>query len=173
MVRTRVSPGNHEYHREGVRCWVFSEVVRGNPLVERHSTSDQEEVERWVRDYDKLVVLVSAKSLEVEALLSDITQAKQLQLSTEKWSIFLAAADDALVEPRSRFARSLVAEHVVFDLRGKQSDPGTYKKEVERLAEALKQDQPASAGIPVSNLSVGPLCLLLSPLSIRGRRTIC
>ncbi|PKB71502.1 MAG: hypothetical protein BZY87_05190 [SAR202 cluster bacterium Io17-Chloro-G6] len=142
---------------EGVRCWVFSEVVRGNPLVERHSTSDQEEVERWVRDYDKLVVLVSAKSLEVEALLGDITQAKQRQLDTEKWSIFLAAADDALVEPRSRFARSLVVEHVMFDLRGKQSDPGTYKKEVERLAEAIKEDQPASAGIPVSNLSVDQL----------------
>ena len=142
---------------EGVRCWVFSQIVRGNPLVERHSTSDQEEVERWVRSYDKMVVLASAKALEVEAVLNDITHAKQLQLTTEKWSIFLAATDNALIEPRSRFARSLVAEHVVFDLRGKQDDPGTYKKEVVRLAEALKQSQPASAGIPVSNLSVDQL----------------
>ena len=141
----------------GVRCWVFSQIVRGNPLVDRHSTSDQEEVERWLRSYDKMVVLGSAKSLEVEAVLNDITHAKQLQLSTEKWSLFLAATDDALMEPRSRFARSLVVEHVVFDLRGKQSDPETYQREVGRLAEALKQDQPASAGIPGSNLSVDQL----------------
>lgn len=141
----------------GVRCWVFSQIVRGNPLVDRHSTSDQEEVERWVRSYDKMVVLVSAKSLEVEAVLNDITHAKQLQLSTEKWSIFMAATDNVLMDPKSRFARSLAVEHVVFDLRGRQDDPETYRKEVERLAEALKQVQPASAGIPVANLSVDQL----------------
>jgi uncharacterized protein YjbI with pentapeptide repeats len=141
----------------GVRCWVFSQVVRGNPLVDRHSTSDQEEVERWVRSYDKMVVLGSAASLEVEAVLNDITRAKQMQLSTEKWSLFLAAADDTLKEPRARSARNLVAEHVVFDLRGQKNDPGTYQQEVERLADALKQIQPASAGVPVSDISVDQL----------------
>ena len=141
----------------GVRCWVFSQVVRGNPLVDRHSTSDQEEVERWVRSYDKMIVLASAKSLEVEAILNDIVHAKQMQLSTEKWSLFLAAPDDAIMEPRSRSARTLAAEHVVFDLRGKQNDPETYQSEVERLAEALKQDHPASAGIPVVDISVDQL----------------
>ena len=141
----------------GVRCWVFSQVVRGNPLVSRLSESDQEEVERWLRSYNKLVVLVSARSLEVEAILNDITHAKQMQLSTGKWSLFLGVTDDALENPRSRFARSLVAEHVVFKLGGKQIDPEAYQKEVERLAEALKQDQPASAGVPVSNLSADQL----------------
>ena len=141
----------------GVRCWVFSQVVRGNPLVDRHSTSDQEEVERWVRSYDKMIVLASAKSLEVEAILNDIVHAKQMQLSTEKWSLFLAANDYALMEPKSRSARTLAAEHVVFDLRGKQNEPETYQSEVERLAEALKQDHPASAGIPVVDISVDQL----------------
>ena len=142
---------------QGVRCWVFSQVVRGNPLVDRHSTSDQEEIERWVRSYQKLVVLGSAASLEVEAILNDITHAKQLQLSTEKWSLFLGATDNVLKEPRSRFARSLAAEHVVFDLSGQQNDRETYQKEVARLAEALKQDQPASAGVPVPDVSVDQL----------------
>ena len=142
---------------EGVRSWVFSQVVRGNPLVSRQSDSDQEEVERWVRSFDKLVVLGSAKSLEVEAILNDITHAKQMQLSTEKWCLFLGAADNTLKEPRARFARNLTAEHIVFDLRGQQSDRETYHQEVKRLAEALKQDQPASAGIPVSDISVDQL----------------
>ncbi|NQW22578.1 MAG: pentapeptide repeat-containing protein [SAR202 cluster bacterium] len=139
----------------GVRCWVFSQKVRGNPLVERHSTSDQEEIERWVRSYDKMIVLGSAKSLEVEAVLNDITHAKELQLTSEKWTLFLGATDDALAEPKARFARALAAEHVVFDVRS--SDADTYKTEVARLAEALKQEQPASAGIPVSNVSVDQL----------------
>ena len=142
---------------QGVRCWVFSQVVRGNPLVDRHSTSDQEEIERWVRSYQKLVVLGSAASLEVEAILNDITHAKQLQLSTEKWSLFLGSTDNVLKDPRSRFARSLAAEHVVFDLSGQQNDRETYQKEVARLAEALKQDQPASAGVPVPDVSADQL----------------
>ena len=142
---------------EGVRCWVFSQTVRGNPLVDRHSDSDQEEVERWIRSYNRLIVLASAKSLEVETILNDITGAKQMQLTTEKWSLFLGAIDGTLKEPRSRSARSLAAEHVVFNLGGKQSEPETYLSEVRRLAEALKEEQPASAGIPVANLSVDQL----------------
>ena len=142
---------------QGVRCWVFSQVVRGNALVDRHSASDQEEIERWLRNYDKMVILGSAASLEVETLLNDITAAKQMQLSTETWSLFLGATDDTLKEPKARFARNLAAEHVVFDLTGQQNDRDTYQKEVARLAEALKQDQPASDGIPKSNISVDQL----------------
>ncbi len=141
----------------GVRCWVFSQEVRGNALVDRHSASDQEEVERWLRDYDKMVILGSAASLEIESVLGDITAAKQMQLSTEQWCLYLGATDTTLTDPKARFARNLAAEHVVFDLSGQQSDKDTYQKEVERLAEALKQDQPASDGIPKSDISVDQL----------------
>jgi uncharacterized protein YjbI with pentapeptide repeats len=141
----------------GVRCWVFSQEVRGNALVDRHSASDQEEVERWLRNYDKMVILGSLASLEVETLLNDITAAKQMQLSTEQWCLFLGATDDTLNEPKARFARNLAAEHVVFDLRGHKDNRDTYMKEVERLAEALKQDQPASHGIPKSEMSADQL----------------
>ena len=140
---------------QGVRCWVFSQLVRGSALVDRHSASDQEEIERWVRDYDKMIILGNAASLEAETLLNDITAAKQMQISTEEWAMFLGATDDTLVEPKGRAARNLAAEHVVFDLRA--GDAATYKQEVERMAEALKQDQPVSAGVPVSNISVDQL----------------
>jgi len=141
----------------GVRCWVFSQLVRGNALVDRHSASDQEEVERWLRNYDKMVILESAASLDVETILNDITAAKQMQLSTETWSLFLGAVDDSLTDPKVRTARNLAAEHVVFDLTGQQNDRETYQNEVARLAAALKQDQPASDGIPKSNISVDQL----------------
>jgi len=140
---------------QGVRCWVFSQQVRGSALVDRHSASDQEEIERWVRDYDKMIILGNSVSLESETLLNDITAAKQMQLTTEGWALFLVATDDTLVEPKARFARNLSSEHVVFDLR--VGDDSTYQKEVSRLAEALKQDLPASAGIPVSDISADQL----------------
>ena len=146
-----------DLREQGVRCWVFSQVVRGNALVDRHSASDQEEIERWLRNYDKMVILASAASLEAETILNDITAAKQMQLSTETWSLFLGAVDQTLTEPKVRTARNLSAEHVVFDLTGQQNDSDTYQSEVARLAEALKQDQPASDGIPKPDISVDQL----------------
>ena len=134
---------------KGVRCWVFSERVRGNPLVDRHSTSDQEEVERWVRYYSKIIVVGSTAGLDTEAILNDITRAKERQQSTDKWVLFLVSLDDGLIKPAGRLARSLAADHVVFDLGGYRDDRTAYDAELERLAEALKQDQPASAGTPV------------------------
>ena len=145
---------NRDLHAHGVRSWVFSQQVRGNSLVNRHSTSDQEEVERWTRTFDKMVIVVSSASLDVEAILNDITRAKEQQQSKERWVMYLVAPDGGVVNPAGRFARTLASEHVVFDLRGQNDDRETYEAEVARLAEALKQDQPASAGVPVSDFSL-------------------
>ena len=143
-----------DLNSRGVRCWVFSERVRGHALVDRHSTSDQEEVERWVRNFDKLVVVGSARAFDTEAILKDITQAKERQLSEDKWVLFLVSPDDTLVRPSSRSARNLAAENVVFDLRGHREDRSGYEAEVDRLADVLRQDQPAAAGIPAADFQL-------------------
>ena len=134
---------------QGIRCWVFSEDTRGNPLVERHSTSDQEEVERWVRTYDKLVVVGSRAGLDSETVRNDITGAKELQQRQDRWTLFLVAPDDTLAEPKGRgLARSLSSEHVVFDLRRLGANTQESRQELARLAGNLKQSQPAAAGVP-------------------------
>jgi uncharacterized protein YjbI with pentapeptide repeats len=133
---------------EGIRCWLFPENARGNPLVERTTTSDQEEVERWVRFYDKLVVVCSASALESETVRNDITHAQERQKSEDKWLLYLVAPDDTMVQGRGRLARTLSSEHAVFDLRGRDSGPEVYRGELTRLADSLKQTQPAAVGIP-------------------------
>ena len=134
---------------EGIRCWVFSEDTRGNPLVERHSTSDREEVERWVRNYDKLVVVGSRAGLDSETVRNDLTGAKELQQRHDRWMLFLVAPDDTLAEPKGRgLARNLSSEHVVFDLRGLGACTQESRQEVARLSGNLKKSQPAAAGVP-------------------------
>ena len=134
---------------QGIRCWVFPEDARGNPLVERHSTSDQEEVERWVRAYDKLVVVCSQAAMDSEAVRNDIIGAKDLQQSQDRWVLFLVAPDDTVLQPRGRgLARDLSGEHVVFDLRDRESSSQAYQQELARLVENLKQSQPAAASMP-------------------------
>ena len=132
---------------EGIRCWLFPEDARGNALVDRHSTSDQEEVERWVRAYDKLIVVCTQAALDSETVRNDITGAKNAQQSRDQWVLFLVSPDDTVIAPRGRgLARSLSAEHVVFDLRDRGS--GSYQQDLDRLIESLKQTQPAAVGVP-------------------------
>ncbi len=127
---------------KGIRCWVFSEEARGSALVERHSTSDQEEVERWVRDYDKLVVVCSEAALDSETVRNDITQAQ------DRWLLFLVSPDGALAQSRGRLARTLSSEHVVFELGGKDANAQEYQSELVRLADCLRDSHPRAEGIP-------------------------
>ena len=132
----------------GVRSWLFPEDARGKALVERHSTSDQEEVERWVRSYDKLMVVFTEGALESETVRNDITQAQEKQQKMDKWCLFLVAPDSAINESRTRLARILNSEHVVFNLPDAAPGSEDHRNELSRLAEGLKQNEPAASGVP-------------------------
>ena len=131
----------------GVTTWVFSQRARGNALVSRLSSSDQEEIERWLRNYDKLIVVASSRAIDTEAILNDITGARDKQQAADRWLLYFVAPDDGLMRPSGRAGRTMAAENVIFDLR--PGDEATYQAELAKLADALKQDQPASAGVPV------------------------
>ena len=135
---------------QGVFCWIFADNTRGNPLVDRKSSSDQEEVERWVRHFDKLVVVCSRAALESEVVRKDITEAQGLQQTRDQWVLFLVAPDDAIFQPRHRLARELRGQYVVFDLQDGDSNPKRYQAEVLHLAENLKQDHTAKASMPLA-----------------------
>ena len=141
-----------ELRAQGIRCWLFPEDARGHALVDRKSTSDQEEVERWIRDYDKLVVVCSQAALDSETIRNDITGAKDAQFTRDRWVLFLIGPDSTVVEPRGRgLARNLADEYTVFDMRDRSS--ASYQEELGRLMEGLKQNQPASAGKPATEFS--------------------
>ena len=137
----------------GVRSWLFPEDARGYALVERHSTSDQEEVERWVRSYDKLMVVFSEQALDSETIRNDITQAQEQQRSSDKWCFFLVAPNPSIAQSRNRLARTLAGEHLVFNLPVGSEGSAEYREELERLAQGLKDDDPAASGVPKYDIS--------------------
>jgi len=142
-----------ELRELGVRSWLFPEDARGYALVERHSTSDQEEVERWIRSYDKLMVVFTEQALDSETIRNDIIQAQEKQQSGDRWCLFLVSPDTAIGQSRNRLARSLSAAHVVFDLPGGEPNTEDYRRELSRLAEGLKKDEPAASGVPDYDIS--------------------
>ena len=136
----------------GIRCWLFAEQHRGNALVDRRSTSEEEEIERWVRHYEKLIVVCSQAGLDSETLRNDISKAKEEQMQKDAWLLYVVSPDSTMVQPQGRNARNLSYEHVVFNLQGHSSGSEEYRGELNRLAGELKQSQPAKAGVPsVSN----------------------
>lgn len=143
----------------GARCWLFPENARGSALVDRRSTSEEEEVERWIRHYDKLLLVCTPEALASETLRNDIIAAKERQQSRDQWVLFLVTKDGFMQAPRDRYARSLSAEHRVFDLPGQADQSEAYRQGVAELAAALQETQPASAGAPASGSGGGSLQL--------------
>ncbi len=132
----------------GARCWLFPENARGSALVDRRSTSEEEEIERWIRHYDKLLVVCTPESFASETIRNDIIQAKEQQQSRDQWLLFLITGDGFMNAPRDRYARGLSAEHRVFDLSGQAERTDEYRQAVEELAATLQRKEPASAGAP-------------------------
>ena len=132
----------------GIRTWVFAENFRGNPLVDRRATSGEEEIERWVRHYDRLIVVCSGAGLDSETVRNDITAAHESQKTTDRWTMFLVDADGVMSGGRNRQARLLSEDHRVFDLTS-QADAGEeYQTALDDLVANLREEQPASAGAP-------------------------
>ena len=117
-------------------------------MVDRRSASEEEEIERWVRHYDKLVVICSQAGMNSEIVQKDISQAKEQQQAKDQWLLYLVTPDSTMIEPRARAARNLTYEHVVFNLQGQNEGTEEYRNELNRLAGELKQSQPAKAGVP-------------------------
>ena len=137
----------------GARCWIFPENARGSALVDRRSTSEEEEVERWIRHYDKLVVVCTAEAFASETIRNDITAAKEQQMSRDQWVLFLVAENGFMNSPRDRYARGLASEHRVFDLPSQGDDAQAYQEAIADLAATLQGVHPASAGAPVRSAS--------------------
>ena len=133
---------------QGVRSWVFAEGFRGNPLVDRRATSGEEEIERWVRHYDRLVVVCSAAGLDSETVRNDITAAQEAQNSSDRWTLFLVDADGVMTARRARSARLLAEDLRFFDLTGQAEMSAEYHAALAELAANLQDAQPAGASRP-------------------------
>ena len=133
---------------QGVRTWVFAEGFRGNPLVDRRASSGEEEIERWVRHYDRLIVVCTAAGLDSETVRNDITAAQESENTNDRWTMFLVDADGTMASGRSRAARLLKEDHRVFDLAGQSAGSEEYQAALADLIENLREEQPASAAKP-------------------------
>ena len=130
---------------KGVVCWLFSEDSRGNALVDRRSTSEEEEIERWVRHYDKLIVVTTEESFSNEVIRNDVVSGKEKQMSEDSWVLYLVSPNEEIMESRNRFIRTLRSENTVFviDMESEESNSN-----LDKLVEVMNSELTHEDSIP-------------------------
>ncbi|HCG90914.1 MAG TPA: hypothetical protein DEZ08_03635 [Dehalococcoidia bacterium] len=134
-----------ELKDRGVTAWLFSENSRGNALVDRRSTSEEEEIERWVRHYDKLIVVTTEGSFSNEIIRNDVVSGREKQTSKDKWALYLVSPDSQIMESRNRFIRTLREENTIFVMDFESGDVNT---EIDNFAKILASDLTHADSIP-------------------------
>ncbi|MFL2645350.1 MAG: pentapeptide repeat-containing protein [Dehalococcoidia bacterium] len=129
----------------GIVSWLFSESSRGNALVDRRSTSEEEEIERWVRHYDKLIVVTTEESFSNEVIRNDVSSAKEKQMADDEWLMYLVSPNAEIMESRNRFIRTLRSENTVFVI---DFDTDAYEGSLDRLVETIKTEYSNEDSIP-------------------------
>jgi hypothetical protein len=124
---------------------LFSEDSRGNALVDRRSTSEEEEIERWVRHYDKLIVVTTEESFSNEIIRNDVVSGKEKQMSEDSWVLYLVSPNGEIMESRNRFIRTLRSENTVFviDMESEESNSN-----LDKLVEVMNSELTHEDSIP-------------------------
>lgn len=124
---------------------MFSEDSRGNALVDRRSTSEEEEIERWVRHYDKLIVVTTEESFSNEIIRNDVVSGKEKQMSEDSWVLYLVSPNGEIMESRNRFIRTLRSENTVFviDMESEESNSN-----LDKLVEVMNSELTHEDSIP-------------------------
>ena len=137
----------------GVRCWHFPADVRGGYWIPEESSLDDlglwinDDVDRGIRYYDKLVVVCSGESLDSEQLREEISRGMQKQDATGRRVFFPVAISEAPYDRRNRNVRNLqLGQYQLFDFRGLE-DQQVYDAALDNLVQHLNQDQEASEGM--------------------------
>jgi hypothetical protein len=116
--------------RKGVRCWRWKEdATWGRTLMG--------EIDRSVRSYDKLVVLISKASIRSEPVIREIERALQKEQRSGQEVLFPVRVDDA-VFAWSHPLQADVVRKVVGDFRAWREER-KYRLALRRLLQGLER----------------------------------
>ena len=135
----------------GVTCWSLPADLRGGRWVPETTTSDElgiwitDDVDRGIRYYDKLLVVLSEDSLANEHLREEMSRGIRKQEETGAWLLTPVVISNAAYDQRNRNVRLLqLWKYRLFDFRGWE-DPQAYGSALEKLHQALNSNEEASS----------------------------
>ena len=115
---------------KGVRCWFAPEDLKiGDNFRMR--------IDESIRVYDKLMVILSANSINSPWVEDEVEAALEKERKQNKPVLFPIRLDDAVMETDQAWAASLRRTRHIGDFRA-WKDHGRYQKSFERLWRDLK-----------------------------------
>jgi hypothetical protein len=115
----------------GVRCWYFPEsAIMGRSVWD--------EIDRNIKIYDRLIVVLSAKSLESGPVLREIQRALNREDKSLGDVLFPIRIDDAVFGNWEHPRRADVASKVIGDFTNWKNDQEKYKASLEKLLRGLQ-----------------------------------
>jgi hypothetical protein len=117
----------------GVRAWYFRKDARwGEPTWG--------EIDRSIKDYDKVVVICSENSLQSGPVLREIERALQREDREGKNILLPIRIDDYIFDRWEHPRKADVVSKVVGDFRGWEQDADKYEAAFTKLLEALEAE---------------------------------
>lgn len=120
---------------KNVRCWFAPEDMKiGDPI--------RDAIDRSIRRHDKLLVILSEKSVESEWVEDEVETALEEEKKRDKLVLFPIRIDEAVMETDKAWAKKVRHRHIGDFTNWKDHD--SYQKAFERLLRDLKSDGPPS-----------------------------
>ncbi len=124
----------NDLQASGVRCWYFPRDARGG-------RGRDDEIDRPIRIYDKVMVVCSSHSLVSEPVQKEIKLGWEKERQTGKKVLFPLAIDDSVYKSDDQYA-TLLRATVIEDFR-QWTNPAEYKESLDKLVKDLARDEPA------------------------------
>jgi hypothetical protein len=116
---------------KGVRTWYFPEDAKWGETV-------WGEIDRSIKIYDKLVVVLSEHSLQSENVLREIKRSLNREANEHKNILFPIRIDDYVFAKWKHERKADVVDKVVGDFSGWDKDAAKYDQAFEKLLRGLQ-----------------------------------
>jgi len=118
----------------GVRTWMYHEDAR----IGRENMA---EIDRAIRNYDKVVLICSETSLDRPHVIEEIERACQREVRDKKDILFPVTVDNYVHGRWDHHRQADVCKKVIGDFIGWEDDPAKYEASLNKLIDDLNRDE--------------------------------
>ena len=118
---------------KGVRTWYFPEDAKWGETV-------WGEIDRGIKIYDKLVIVLSENSLQSKPVLREVQRSLDREDKEHKNILFPIRIDDYIFDKWEHERKADVLEKVVGDFSGWDKDAAKYQKAFDKLLKGLQAE---------------------------------
>lgn len=137
---------HNDLQSEGVRCWFAPEDIQGGKKL-------HDQIDEAIRQYDKLLLILSPKSISSEWVKTEIAKARKREISQNRKMLFPVRLIDietlkvweCFDADTGKDSAREIREYYIPDFSAWKKDHGSYSRELVKLLRDLKANSSGGA----------------------------